>query len=219
MKILIISTNADEAGAPRHVEAVVNGLSSDFQFILVFGEKGPVSDRLERSGHIVHVVKQMRTAINPIKDLLAFVKIIKIILEYQPDIVHCHSAKAGMLGRLSAFFCGKKWLYTVHGWGWRGVSKFTKRVIIFIEYFLSIIPRGFYIFVAQDVMRDALNVLKINPRRGVVVYNGVSSVDVDFPLNSATLNVMMAARVSTAKDHKSLISAFENINDGNMRLL
>jgi glycosyltransferase involved in cell wall biosynthesis len=219
MKILIISTNADEAGAPRHVEAIVNGLESQFKFILVFGEDGPVSERLMHRGHIVYIIKEMRTAINPIKDLVALFRVAKLIHKYRPEIVHCHSAKAGMLGRISAFLYGKKWLYTVHGWGWRGVSNFTKRLVILIETILSKLPYGFYIFVAQDVMNDAINVLKMKDDKGVVVYNGVSFIDAELPSSDNTLVIMMPARVSSAKDHQSLISAFESINDCNMRLL
>lgn len=219
MRIFILSTNADEAGAPRHVETIVNGLESEVQFILVFGEDGPVCDRLKKRGHIVHVVSEMRTAINPVKDFIALLKILKLVLKYRPDIIHCHSAKAGMLGRISAFMCGRKWLYTVHGWGWRGASSFAKKLIVSIEFILSKLPRGFYIFVAQDVRNEALDVLQIKSHRGVVVYNGVSSIRTGFPLNNNYLNVMMPARVSSAKDHQSLISAFEYINDPNMKLL
>ena len=219
MKIFILSTNADEAGAPRHVEAIANGLESEFQFILVFGEDGPVCDRLRKRGHIVHVVREMRTAINPVKDLFALLKIIRLVIKYSPDIIHCHSAKAGMLGRISAFLCGKKWLYTVHGWGWRGVSRVAKVLIVSIEFILSKLPGGFYLFVAQDVRNDALDVLRIKPHRGIVVYNGVSSIDADFLSNNGIMNVMMPARVSSAKDHQSLIAAFEYINDPNIRLL
>lgn len=219
INILIISTNADEAGAPKHVETIANGLQDDFQFILIFGENGPVTERLKGRGYIVHVVHEMRTAISPINDLIALIKILFITAKYKPDIIHCHSAKAGMLGRLSAFICGKKWIYTVHGWGWRGASRLTKALIICIELVLSKLPRGFYLFVAKDVQADGLNTLRLCPHRGTVIYNGVPSIDVALPNFSQPLNVMMPARVSSAKDHQSLILAFENINDPNMRLL
>jgi glycosyltransferase involved in cell wall biosynthesis len=219
MKILVISTNADEAGAPRHVETVVNGLESEFDFVLIFGEKGPVSDRLKLRGHVVHIISEMRTAINPIRDLIALYKITKIIIKYKPDLVHCHSAKAGMLGRISSFLVGRKWLYTVHGWGWRGVSNFTKKLVIFIEIVLSKLPHGFYIFVARDVMNEAFHVLKIQRQNGTVVYNGVAAVNADRPSAKSPLIIMMPARVSSAKDHQSLISAFELLNDRDMRLL
>lgn len=219
MKVLIVSTNSDEAGAPRHVEAIVNGLESTFQFVLVFGEDGPVSARLKQRGHIVYVIKEMRTAISPVKDLVALIKIIKLVWRYQPDIVHCHSAKAGMLGRISAFVNGKKWLYTVHGWGWRGVSSVTKNLVILLERILSKLPRGSYIFVAKDVMNDAMSVLGLKENKGVVVYNGVSPILTSRAIAINGLVIMMPARVSSAKDHHSLISAFERFNEQNAKLI
>lgn len=215
----MISTNADEAGAPRHVETIVNGLEGQFQFILVFGEEGPVSVRLKERGHIVYVINEMRTAISPVKDLIALVKITLLVKRHKPDVVHCHSAKAGMLGRLAAFLNGNKWLYTVHGWGWRGASKISQMLIISIEKILSQLPRGHYIFVANDVMNDAKRVLGIRENKGHVVYNGVAPFLTEMRKTSDDLVVMMPARVSSAKDHKCLISAFERFDDGYSKLI
>ncbi len=219
MKIILISTNADEAGAPRHVETIVSGLEAKFQFVLVFGEEGPVSARLKERGHIVYIVNEMRTAISPIKDLIALIKIARLIRWHKPDIVHCHSAKAGMLGRLAAFFNGNKWLYTVHGWGWRGAGKITQLLVIGIEKFLSKLPRGYYIFVANDVMIDAKRFLGIRGNSGCVVYNGVSPFLTDAQEDVQDLVIMMPARVSSAKDHQCLISAFERFADNSAKLI
>jgi len=219
MKIIIISTNADEAGAPRHVETIVNGLEAKFQFVLVFGEDGPVSARLKERGHIVYIISEMRTAISPVKDLIALFKITRLIWGHKPDIVHCHSAKAGMLGRLAAFVNGNKWIYTVHGWGWRGAGKITRLLVIGIEKFLSKLPRGYYIFVANDVMTDAKSVLGIRGNRGCVVYNGVPPFLTDAHEAVEDLVIMMPARVSSAKDHQCLILAFERFDDDSAKLI
>jgi glycosyltransferase involved in cell wall biosynthesis len=219
MKVLLISTNADEAGAPRHVEAIVKGLESKFQFVIVFGEDGPVCSRLKQQGHIVYVINEMRTAISPFKDLIALFKVIYLINKHQPDIVHCHSAKAGMLGRLAAFINGKKWLYTVHGWGWRGATKVIRTLIIGIEKILGKLPRGFYIYVANDVKTEASNVLGLKKSRGVVVYNGVSQIPTNTLETTENLVIMMPARVSSAKDHQSLILAFEQFDCDSSRLI
>ena len=40
--------------------------------------------------------------IDPIKDIRAFYELIKIIRQEKPDIVHTHTSKAGILGRLAA---------------------------------------------------------------------------------------------------------------------
>jgi glycosyltransferase involved in cell wall biosynthesis len=219
MKIFLISTNADEAGAPRHVETIVHGLEAKFQFVLVFGEEGPVSTRLKERGHIVYIINEMGTAISPIKDLIALVSITRLIRRHKPDIVHCHSAKAGMLGRLAAFFNGNKWLYTVHGWGWRGAGRITQLLVISIEKLLSTLPRGYYIFVANDVMNEAKRVLGIKGSKGCVVYNGVPPFPIDTQEAAQDLVIMMPARVSSAKDHQCLISAFEQLADDSAKLI
>lgn len=219
MKIFLISTNADEAGAPRHVESIVNGLGAKFHFVLVFGEEGPVSARLEQRGHIVYIINEMRTAISPVKDLIALVKISILIRRHMPDVVHCHSAKAGMLGRLAAFINGNKWLYTVHGWGWRGAEKITQMLIIGIEKLLSKLPRGYYIYVAKDVKIDAKKFLGIGENRGEIVYNGVPNFMTNVHNKGDGLVVMMPARVTTAKDHHSLLLAFEKFDDDCAKLI
>jgi glycosyltransferase involved in cell wall biosynthesis len=219
LKILIISTNADEAGAPRHVETIVKGLASNYKFITVFGEGGPVSERLQSSGCTVHIIDQMRTAINPIKDIIALVKIVLLVFKYKPDLIHCHSAKAGMLGRISAFISCTPWVYTVHGWGWRGLSGLKGRLVIFIEKILKHIPGGTYIFVANDVMNDGKRVVGIDLINSKVIYNGVSEIESsEFPSGNG-YTILMPARVSSAKDHETLIQGFELFNCVKSRLI
>jgi glycosyltransferase involved in cell wall biosynthesis len=120
---------------------------------------------------------------------------------------------------LAAFLNGNKWLYTVHGWGWRGAAKITRILIISIEKVLSKLPRGYYIFVANDVMIDARSVLGIRKNIGRVVYNGVSPLLTKVQETVDDLVVMMPARVSSAKDHRCLISAFERFDDNSAKLI
>lgn len=219
MKILILSTNADEAGAPRHAEIVVNGLSYNHDFILVFGDSGPVYERSLRRGYKSYVVKEMRTSINPIKDLIALYKILKIIRMHDPDVIHCHSAKAGMLGRFCALLQNKKWVYTVHGWGWRGLSDFARWLIVGIERLLAFVPNGKYIFVAKVVVDDAIEVLKIHRKKGSLIYNGVPMIQISESRKDNFLTILMPARVSSAKDHAALLRAFEKFEEKESRLL
>lgn len=219
VKILLVSTNADEAGAPRHVESIVNGLGHLFDFIMVFGEKGPVSSRLIDRGHTVHIIDAMRNSISPFKDIVALIRVFMLVSRYDPDIIHCHSAKAGMLGRLAAMLHGKRWIYTVHGWGWRGLSKPKAAIIIIIERLLSRIRFGKYIYVAADVMKNGIEVIGLNEKIGVVIQNGTAEFNSVPPPRNAPYTIMMPARLSPAKDHKSLVMAFERLNCDNARLI
>jgi glycosyltransferase involved in cell wall biosynthesis len=179
------------------------------RFVCVFGENGPVAQRLAKRGIIVHIVPYMRSPINPFKDLLSYFYIAKFIYRYKPDLIHAHSTKAGMLSRIAAFQFGIPCVYSVHGWGWRGLGKISASLVLIIEKVLALTPRLKYVYVSQSVQEDAL--LKIGKVDAQIIYNGV--VDVGLQADAlGELQIFMPARVSNAKDHKTLIQAFERLN-------
>lgn len=55
----------------------------------------------------------LKRALSPKNDFLALFDMRKLYQKYKPDIIHLHSSKAGMLGRVA--FPSKKVVYTVHG--------------------------------------------------------------------------------------------------------
>jgi glycosyltransferase involved in cell wall biosynthesis len=61
----------------------------------------PLLERTKAMGWLTYSI-DMRREIGPRTDLPAFVKLRKTISIFQPDIVHCHSSKAGALGRAAA---------------------------------------------------------------------------------------------------------------------
>jgi glycosyltransferase involved in cell wall biosynthesis len=56
-------------------------------------------------------------SISPLADLRAFISLIAKIKKEKPDVIHTHTAKAGVLGRLAAMMAGSKALriHTFHG--------------------------------------------------------------------------------------------------------
>jgi glycosyltransferase involved in cell wall biosynthesis len=66
------------------------------------GPEGSLMDRGRAGGVPMEVVPQMRRAIHPWRDLASYLRIKRILRDFQPDVVHTHSAKAGILGRLAA---------------------------------------------------------------------------------------------------------------------
>jgi glycosyltransferase involved in cell wall biosynthesis len=62
------------------------------------------------------IVPELVRPIHPLKDFLALRRLEKIFLEQKPDIVHTHSGKAGILGRLAAKRAGVPLIiHTIHG--------------------------------------------------------------------------------------------------------
>ena len=54
---------------------------------------------------IPHRSVMLTRKITPLKDLIATLQLIAIILRFKPDIVHTHTPKAGLLGMLAAWLC------------------------------------------------------------------------------------------------------------------
>jgi glycosyltransferase involved in cell wall biosynthesis len=83
-------------------------LSPEFETLLVVGEKEhhekSASFIAEELGVDVITIPQMRRAVNPVDDYKAFQGIRKIIRDFEPDVVHTHASKPGVLGRLAASF-------------------------------------------------------------------------------------------------------------------
>jgi glycosyltransferase involved in cell wall biosynthesis len=81
------------------------------------GPEGELFNQAQNQGFKVVVIDKLIRAINPLYDIPAYYQIKKILRELQPDIVHTHSAKAGILGRLAAskLKTQNSRLKTIHG--------------------------------------------------------------------------------------------------------
>ncbi len=71
-------------------------------------------DYFDKRIHLIEV-KNFGRAIDPSKDIAAFLEVKRIAVEVKPDVIHLHSSKAGAIGRMA--FNGKiPMFYTPHGY-------------------------------------------------------------------------------------------------------
>lgn len=83
------------------------------------GPEGELLSQTKGQKYRTIVIGEMRRAIRPFKDLMAYQKLKGLLAGLDPDIVHTHSAKAGILGRYAARslrgMWGRKRPAIVHG--------------------------------------------------------------------------------------------------------
>ena len=83
---------------------------------LVTGSGGPLLDEARAHGVDVVVIPELVSPISPRQDVVALARIIRVLRERDIDVVHTHSAKAGVLGRLAARRVGAtRVVHTMHG--------------------------------------------------------------------------------------------------------
>lgn len=119
-RVLRIINRFNLGGPTYNVAYLTKYMSPEFETLLVGGEKDDSEDSsefiLKGLGIVPVIVPEMKRAIHPVNDIIAYRKIVQIIKEFKPDIVHTHASKAGMLGRIAAS-CLKVpiVLHTFHG--------------------------------------------------------------------------------------------------------
>lgn len=129
MKILHIGNL--KSGIDTYVRNTVAIVNDDFEFVIVNGADDNSDPYLRNGKPIKQYSIDMYRALNPFKDIKAVVQAIKIIRKEKPDLVHCHSAKGGVIGRFAAFLTGKKSVYTAHAFSFLSAES-TKKQKIFL---------------------------------------------------------------------------------------
>jgi glycosyltransferase involved in cell wall biosynthesis len=88
------------------------------------GPEGSLIDEVRARRIPLTIEPALVREINPVKDLLALVRLTRFIRRGRYTIVHTHSSKAGILGRWAARLAGLAGtpapviVHTVHGWGY-----------------------------------------------------------------------------------------------------
>lgn len=89
------------------------------------------------SKNVVLIPLEMERELNLFKDLDATFKLRKLFNEIDPDVIHLHSSKAGVIGRWAKFLTFKniKTFYTPHGYAFlrQDISKNKQQLYKFIE--------------------------------------------------------------------------------------
>ena len=101
-KILYCITKLELGGAQKHLLSLIGGLGrEEFIPFLFTARRGELLDEaLAIAGLTVRKSPFLERPLRPLKDALAFFELYRFIRRHNFDIVHTHSSKAGILGRL-----------------------------------------------------------------------------------------------------------------------
>jgi glycosyltransferase involved in cell wall biosynthesis len=88
------------------------------------GPEGELHQLARQRGVPLHFEPLLVRRVDPMRDIAALFRIARFIRLGGYDVVHTHSSKAGVLGRLAARLAGVRTVvHTVHGWGFTGGSQ------------------------------------------------------------------------------------------------
>lgn len=127
---LFVITKLELGGAQKQLLAIIRNLDQRrFPPFLFCAREGLlVEDALAIKGLTFFGSLFLERKINPLKDLASFFQLRSFIKKNNIQIVHTHSSKAGVLGRLAARTChARVIIHTVHGWSFNSFQPAWKR--------------------------------------------------------------------------------------------
>ena len=131
LRILHISTRLILGGSQENVVLSCEGQTErghevHLAYGPIYGPEGSMLDRVtawrssEGQGIETHEVPDMVRELSPIRDRRCLKQLTALIRDLRPDIVHTHSSKAGILGRMASWKAGGRdgrlgVVHTIHG--------------------------------------------------------------------------------------------------------
>ena len=122
MRVTHVITRLIVGGAQENTLASVLGLAAKPGFDLKLvsgpttGPEGSLEDRATQKPGLLIIIPELVRPVHPWKDFLALRRLLRLFRQQRPQIVHTHSGKAGILGRLAARQAGVPIIvHTIHG--------------------------------------------------------------------------------------------------------
>jgi len=177
IRVLRLIARLNIGGPALHVTHLARGLDpARYETLLVTGQigadEGDMSDLA--AGLNWQVIPELGRAVSPLDDIVTLLKLVGLIRQFRPQIVHTHTAKAGAVGRLAARLAGVPVVvHTFHGhtfngyWGTMG-----SRLVITAEQVLGLFANRL-IAVSERVRQDLIHYRIAAPEKILVIPLGL----------------------------------------------
>ena len=172
MKILFITLRADHGGGPKHVDLLINNLSSEIEIYFACPQDKPYYDLWSKSKEVKDIFALPHRKFS-VKKLLRLNKFIK---DNDIKIIHSHGKGAGIYSRmLKILNPGLKIVHTLHGVHIGEYGFLKKNAYIFLERFLTLFTDKF-INVSNSENSVCLKLKLFKKSKSEVVYNGITAL-------------------------------------------
>jgi glycosyltransferase involved in cell wall biosynthesis len=222
IKILFVITRSLRGGAQCHLVSLIHGLvqqQANVDFFLATDSCGFLTDALSDLKIQVFTIPSLANSLNIINDATSVVSLLSIIDEINPDIVHAHSSKAGLLARLAAKIANKPTVFTAHGWGFKPrVPRFRRYVVRICETLCSLLTDK--IVCVSEYDRNLAQSYKVAKSSQLcTILNGVPDTKLRAYPETSPVKIIMVARFEEPKQQEKLVACFSKISSDAAQLI
>ena len=237
LRVVRIIARLNVGGPAKHVAILDAGLRDrGYATLLLHGQPDRDEGSLDRFVHErglpVVTVPALGRALRPRRDLRAFCTIARTIFATRPDVVHTHTTKAGVLGRLAALLYNATRrrsqrclvVHTYHGTVFRGYfGRVGSWFVRFVERVLGAGTDRIIVLAEQQRREIVEGVRVVPPRKVTIVPLGLDlepllRMDATTPtlhgelrLSDNAIVLGFVGRLVDIKDPETLLRAFERV--------
>jgi glycosyltransferase involved in cell wall biosynthesis len=173
--VLHVITRSDWGGAQRIVTLLA--AEAEANTAVACGTGGKLIDELRARETPVFEQSSLQSPPGP-ADARAFVDLYRLLRRESFDLVHCHSTKAGMVGRSAARLTGTPTVFTVHSWGFYNTGyDWAAPVMTRIERFLARSTDAL-VCVSENDLAEGRDRGIVQRTHSEVIHNGVPPISV-----------------------------------------
>lgn len=230
MKIFYLITKSEVGGAQTHVLQLSRYMRSLGNEVAVMAYPGGWLEQELKNisvdqpkSALIRVVKfypnpYLTNALNPIADYRAGRVLKKALAEFKPDLVTCHSTKAGIIGRFT-IRNRIPTVFTAHGWGFTEGVGLARQIPILLAEKLAAHWCEKIICVSEFDKNLALRHKIASVDKFVVIHNGVEIEAIKAghddkgsrEAEEANITIVFVGRLAEQKDPLLLLKAFNNL--------
>ena len=177
------------------------------------------SNGKEITPFVIPIVRE----INPVLDLFSIIKLIFLIKKINPDVIHAHSAKGGVIARIASVFFKIKVLYTPHAFSYLSAkNKFKRFLFLTVEKILRT-KNTIILATSNSEKNQSIHIVGYAKKKVFVLENAIDNNTIGEDKNleknlKGKTYICTVGRPSFQKNLEMLIKAFEAVAQNNSKV-
>lgn len=166
-------------GVDVSLRLIVENTDTDrFQNIVIHGLNDTNSDFIDKKGNKLKDYKiSISRNISPFNDILSLINTYKIVKSEKPEIIHAHSAKGGVIGRIVGYLLGITVLYTPQAFSYLSAcNKIKRNLFLLIEKSLTL-KNSYLLASSTSEMVRAINEVKYKKENVLLFDNSINPIE------------------------------------------
>ena len=166
-------------GVDVSLRLILENIDNDkFENVVIHGFKDSKDDFVDSNNNKIKDYKvSILRDISLFNDFLSIINTYKIVKKESPELIHAHSAKGGVVGRIVGFLLGIKVLYTPQAFSYLSTNnKIKRKIFLFIEKALTF--KNSYLLASSNSEKGrAINEVKYKNQNVLLFNNSINSIE------------------------------------------